>query len=338
MQYHLLAKQSFPQLVSLLPPHIKTSFLCSMKNRHTLLLHLETTGSNEKVTVPGFRYRPLVEVIRSAFSDAQAKAFHLWPFKQYWDNPSGGEVQRLFGELYTSDSWIAAHKEVIAGLMFFSDATHLATFGNAKALQTHCRRELLHACWDILLDNKFLEAYHHGIVLHCGDGVFRLVFPRIFTYSADYPEKVLIATIRDMGRCPCPHCLVPKHLINHIGLLSNARLRVSRMRQFALHKVQQVREYILQEARAVDGSFVEHLLSGESWVPTVNVFASKLSHLGLDPFRMLVVDFLHECESGTWKSLFSHLIRLLYALPRGSGRFLPLVEEPFENSQAIRQR
>jgi hypothetical protein len=56
-------------------------------------------------------------------------------------------------------------------------------------LHTHCRRELFHACWDILLDEEFLGAYHHGIVLKCPDGVMRRIFPRIFTYSADYPEK-----------------------------------------------------------------------------------------------------------------------------------------------------
>ncbi|KAG1782298.1 hypothetical protein EV702DRAFT_373552 [Suillus placidus] len=33
---------------------------------------------------------------------------------------------------------------------------------------------------------------------------------------------------------------------------------------------------------------------------------------------MLVVDLMHECELGTWKALFTHLIRLLYALPGGS--------------------
>jgi hypothetical protein len=32
---------------------------------------------------------------------------------------------------------------------------------------------------------------------------------------------------------------------------------------------------------------------------------------------MLVVDFMHECELGTWKALFTHLIRLLYVLPCG---------------------
>jgi hypothetical protein len=34
---------------------------------------------------------------------------------------------------------------------------------------------------------------------------------------------------------------------------------------------------------------------------------------------MLVIDFMHKCELGTWKALFMHLIRLLYALPGGDG-------------------
>lgn len=49
-----------------------------------------------------------------------------------------------------------------------------------------------------------------------------------------------------------------------------------------------------------------------------NQFVNKLGPLGLDPFRMLVVDIMHECELGTWKALFTHLLRLLYALPGGA--------------------
>ena len=41
----------------------------------------------------------------------------------------------------------------------------------------------------MLLDDEFVEAYHHGIVCHCVDGIDRRLYPRIFTYSADYPEK-----------------------------------------------------------------------------------------------------------------------------------------------------
>lgn len=56
-------------------------------------------------------------------------------------------------------------------------------------LFTHCRKELIHEVWRVLLDDEFLEAYKHGIVLKCADGILRRVYPRIFTYSADYPEK-----------------------------------------------------------------------------------------------------------------------------------------------------
>lgn len=50
----------------------------------------------------------------------------------------------------------------------------------------------MHAVWDILLDDEFIHAYEHGIVLKCADGIFRRIYPRIFTYSADYPEKYMV--------------------------------------------------------------------------------------------------------------------------------------------------
>jgi len=54
---------------------------------------------------------------------------------------------------------------------------------------THCARELMHAQWAILLDDEFVEAWQHGIVVTCCDGIKRRFYPRIFSYSADYPEK-----------------------------------------------------------------------------------------------------------------------------------------------------
>jgi Plavaka transposase len=67
----------------------------------------------------------------------------------------------------------------------------MLTGGNAArpALLTHCRRELMHAIWQLLLDEELMVAYRHGIVINCADGITRRVYPRIFTYSADYPEK-----------------------------------------------------------------------------------------------------------------------------------------------------
>jgi hypothetical protein len=58
-----------------------------------------------------------------------------------------------------------------------------------KTFMAHCHRECTHAQWVILLDDEFLEACEHGIIVECCDGVRRRFYPRIFTYSADYPEK-----------------------------------------------------------------------------------------------------------------------------------------------------
>ncbi|KAG2069592.1 hypothetical protein BDR04DRAFT_942865, partial [Suillus decipiens] len=60
------------------------------------------------------------------------------------------------------------------------------------SLQTHCHRELFQACWEILLDKDFLDTYCYGIVLKCAGSVLHRVFPRIFMYSADYPEKYIV--------------------------------------------------------------------------------------------------------------------------------------------------
>lgn len=44
---------------------------------------------------------------------------------------------------------------------------------------------------------------------------------------------------------------------------------------------------------------------------------------------MLVVDLLHEFELGVWKSLFTHLIRLLYAAGKGSDRLVTELDARF---------
>jgi hypothetical protein len=58
-----------------------------------------------------------------------------------------------------------------------------------KDILAHCRRELMHGVWKFLLNNDFLHTYKYGMVLHCQDGIEQRIYPRVFTYSADYPEK-----------------------------------------------------------------------------------------------------------------------------------------------------
>ena len=74
------------------------------------------------------------------------------------------------------------------------------------ALLAHCRRELFHGVWRVLLDQEFCTIYEHGVIVTCADGIVRRVFPRIFTYSADYPEKYV-------RRYPIEH--IPTISLNH---------------------------------------------------------------------------------------------------------------------------
>ena len=57
------------------------------------------------------------------------------------------------------------------------------------AFFSHIAREVFHAQWSILLDEDLVRAMKNGERVLCPDGKPRLFFPRVFTYSADYPEK-----------------------------------------------------------------------------------------------------------------------------------------------------
>ena len=104
-------------------------------------------GNGQDFTIPNFFHRNLTAVVRAAFSHPSSKLFHFTPFKRIWKRPSSGVEERIYDELYTSDTWIQAHNDiqkqrrtdgcnlerVIAAMMFSSDSTHLAQFGHASA-------------------------------------------------------------------------------------------------------------------------------------------------------------------------------------------------------------
>lgn len=50
----------------------------------------------------------------------------------------------------------------------------------------------MHSIWRLILDDEFVDAYVNGVVITCSDGIQQRVFPRFFTYSADYPEKCVM--------------------------------------------------------------------------------------------------------------------------------------------------
>jgi hypothetical protein len=59
----------------------------------------------------------------------------------------------------------------------------------ADSLLSHCVHELFQRQWGVLLDDDLLDAMKNGKGLVCPDGLTRWFYPRVFTYSADYPEK-----------------------------------------------------------------------------------------------------------------------------------------------------
>jgi len=144
----------------------------------------------------------------------------------------------------------------------------------------------MHKIWELLLDPEFLHAYEHGIVVKCADGIVRRVFPRFFTYSADYPEKyvlpsflsivlihdlrVLLATIRYLGSCPCPRCFIKKEYISGLGTKVDdqrrANLRIDTERRQS--KVENSRTWIFDSGRGINSTWVNNLLQEDSWTPT----------------------------------------------------------------------
>lgn len=67
----------------------------------------------------------------------------------------------------------------------------------------------MQSVWRILLDDEFTDAYENGFVMTLPDGMERRVFPRLFTYSADYPEKWVTFIFMQFFSCDFPEYSYP---------------------------------------------------------------------------------------------------------------------------------
>ena len=92
-------------------------------------------------------HRRLMSVIREKITRPSIHShLHFEPYKFFWQPHDATEPVRVHGELYTSESFLEAHRvlqdspgepgcklpRVVLGLMFASDSTRLTTFSNAK--------------------------------------------------------------------------------------------------------------------------------------------------------------------------------------------------------------
>ena len=89
------------------------------------------------------------------------------------------------------------------------------------------------------MDTAFVEGCTDGMTILCSDGIERVFFLHIMTYSTDYPKKwvdqlsnckfghcithrALLATIKNLRCNPCPQCLIRKENIHNLGTAADA--------------------------------------------------------------------------------------------------------------------
>ncbi|KAG1840499.1 hypothetical protein DFJ58DRAFT_718370 [Suillus subalutaceus] len=282
------------------PDDIRSSFSTSDDWQETSVkIHVPADGvmhesleDTPEFSVPGLFYRRPLEVIKNAFREASAEHFHFTPFEQHY--------------LPSKMSAFAAHH--IAYIPKLSDTIqdfYCDTFSKAATSQvlTHCHHELMQAIWLLLMDDDFMHAYEFGIILECLDGIRRHIFPHFFTYSADYPEKMLLACIKFLAQCPCPRCLTLKSKIRDLGK------KVDRRSHWLWLTITIIRDLLYRKGVNITSKRVKDNLGPRSLIPTL----TRLKCFGVNFYELCVPDLLHEFELGVWKAVFTHLLCILYA-------------------------
>lgn len=86
-----------------------------------------------------------------------------------------------------------------------------------------------------------------------------------------HQTRVLVATIRDQGRCPCVRCLVTTPEIPSLGTTEDRMLRQTQPRLDSKERQQRVkdaRDKLYREGYVITGDHVDGVLKDESLVPT----------------------------------------------------------------------
>lgn len=100
-------------------------------------------------TISSFHRRSLISIIRDKLSDpSRCRSFQFDPYILRWKRPSTAEEIGVYGELFCSEAFVSAHRQLqdvapeltggctlprrIVALMFWSDSTQLTSFGDAK--------------------------------------------------------------------------------------------------------------------------------------------------------------------------------------------------------------
>ncbi|TEB22839.1 hypothetical protein FA13DRAFT_1715795 [Coprinellus micaceus] len=292
-------------------------------------------------TLEAFCFRLLVPIITSKLQDKSAgEHIHIIPSQLWWAHNKATKPIRVYSELYHSDAFIKAYREVqllppekeedylprcIVGLMFASDETHLASFGDAQLWPAYMLfgneskdrrgKSSLKLFEEIAYFQKLPDSFTDWYLAHSGkntvpDKVMSHLHRETFhaQWAALLDNEMKVVGLRAKGGCPCARCLVLADSIPQMGTPGDREVRTVQKRADDDEKKQRVkkaRDLIYGKKNyAVDSAKVEDLLKPTSLTPATNAFSQRLSALGLDIYDAPASDILHEVEIGVWKSLF----------------------------------
>lgn len=83
--------------------------------------------------------------------------------------------------------------------------------------------------------------------------------------------RILLATIKFLGRCPCPRCLICKTDIRNFGTDSDRRIRQARARrddQLRRDKVEKARKLVYEKGISLASERVDNIIGPHSLVAT----------------------------------------------------------------------
>lgn len=83
-------------------------------------------------------------------------------------------------------------------------------------------------------------------------------------------DRVLLATIRDMGDRPCPRCLITKDKLDLMGTTIDKAFRIGAgVRTYFKNAVEKARRLIYNKGKGISSVAVENLLKETSSIPTI---------------------------------------------------------------------
>ena len=97
------------------------------------------------------------------------------------------------------------------------------------------------------------------------------IFPFNLHLSNKNTFRVLLATIRNMGKCPCPCCLMDKSLFKHVGTVNDMKFHKNNPRVDSIERQSKVKKawlLVYSKGKKVDSKPIDSLLLSQSMVPT----------------------------------------------------------------------